>query len=119
MPQLGRFDTDRSASSQRIHAHDRYGSNDINEWTFDHLNVAEGFSILDLGCGTGKQSLALARRIGATGKIISVDIFQESLKVLSGSAMNQALQNRITTVRAALDDLPTNLPEMRHERAAD
>lgn len=41
--------------------------------TFDILNVRKGSHILDVGCGTGDDVMALARRVGGSGLAVGVD----------------------------------------------
>jgi ubiquinone/menaquinone biosynthesis C-methylase UbiE len=61
--------------------------------------------ILDIGCGSGMQTLALARLCpGST--ITATDIHQPFLDDLSARARNAALDSRITTLRASMDQLP-------------
>jgi ubiquinone/menaquinone biosynthesis C-methylase UbiE len=37
------------------------------------LNIESGSSILDLGCGTGDDVLALAELVGPNGKVVGLD----------------------------------------------
>ncbi|HEX2091098.1 MAG TPA: methyltransferase domain-containing protein, partial [Longimicrobiaceae bacterium] len=41
--------------------------------TFDLLEVRPGMSVLDVGCGTGSDALALARLVGGDGRAVGVD----------------------------------------------
>ena len=41
--------------------------------TFDILNVRKGSHILDVGCGTGDDAMALAKRVGRSGLAVGVD----------------------------------------------
>lgn len=60
--------------------------------------------ILDIGCGSGMQTLTLARLCpGAT--IIACDIHQPFLDDVSERAEKAGLDGRITTMRASMDDL--------------
>jgi SAM-dependent methyltransferase len=38
------------------------------------LEPLEGAHVLDIGCGTGQDALELARRVGARGRVVGVDI---------------------------------------------
>ncbi len=41
--------------------------------TFDLLAVNRGYHILDVGCGTGEDVVALAHVVGSTGRVVGVD----------------------------------------------
>jgi SAM-dependent methyltransferase len=114
---LGRFDTNADALQQRIQCHEKYGSNDLNQWIFDHLELTKGLSIVDLGCGTGKQTLPLAQIIGDTGRILAVDISQEALDTCSQSAKKLGIEKRISLLHVGLDDLGKHLHEQVFDRA--
>jgi ubiquinone/menaquinone biosynthesis C-methylase UbiE len=51
--------------------------------------------VLDLGCGTGAQTLVLARSIGA--KVVAVDLHQPSLQRLQAAARERGLDHLIET----------------------
>ena len=44
--------------------------------------VKEGMTVLDVGCGPGFFSVELAKLVGRTGKVISVDLQQGMLDML-------------------------------------
>jgi SAM-dependent methyltransferase len=56
--------------------------------------------ILDLGCGTGRQSLTLARSTG--GHVTAVDVFGPSLAALRERAAAAGLAERIETVQQSM-----------------
>ena len=62
-------------------------------------------SILDIGCGSGMQTLALAR-LCPDATITACDIYQLFLDDLQGRATNEGLDARIQTLCASMDDLP-------------
>ena len=61
MGRLGELDTDTEALTNRINAHAAFGKRNLEEWVFALLDVRPGHNILELGCGTGKQTIPLAR----------------------------------------------------------
>lgn len=60
--------------------------------------------ILDVGCGPGAQSLALASL--TAGTITSVDTHAPFLADLNRAAESRGLADRITTLKASMDALP-------------
>ena len=61
--------------------------------------------ILDIGCGSGMQTLALARL--STGAFITAcDIYQPFLDDLEDRAKKAGPGGRITTMQASMEDLP-------------
>src|SRR5665647_2204748 len=57
------------------------------------LNLAQGITFLDLGCGQGNYSLAAADRIGPTGLVYSVDLWEEGLAALKERAVREGRAN--------------------------
>ncbi|TVQ04329.1 MAG: class I SAM-dependent methyltransferase [Balneolaceae bacterium] len=60
--------------------------------------------ILDVGCGTGGQSLTLARISPCT--ITAVDVYDTFLKKLDERAKKETLKGTITTFNASMFELP-------------
>ena len=116
MTVAGDFNTDTRALEKRIQAHDQFGSKDINEWIFDNLELSIGISIVDLGCGTGKQTIPLAQFVGDDGHILAVDISQEALDTLSKESEKKGLSKRIKLLCCGLDDLKMYLTENTYDR---
>lgn len=59
--------------------------------------------IADIGCGTGAQTITLARNTGA--KIVAVDLFPQFLDVLEQNARRAGVQEQISTVAESMDAL--------------
>ncbi|MEH6306802.1 class I SAM-dependent methyltransferase [Olivibacter sp. CPCC 100613] len=60
--------------------------------------------ILDIGCGTGAQTMILAQKTNA--QVFAVDLLADFLEVLKERATWWGVQDRITTHKAAMEDLP-------------
>lgn len=112
----GAFDSDATALAERIRSHEKYGSRDLNEWIFSILNPDEGNAVLDLGCGTGKQSIPLAQRVGPNGRVVSVDVSPEVLEALGAQAAELGVDGRIERHCMSLDDLGGRLSGSRFDR---
>ena len=67
--------------------------------------VKEGMTVLDVGCGPGFFSVELAKLVGRTGKVISVDLQQGMLDRLRNKIRGTELQERITLVQCDTDGL--------------
>ena len=74
--------------------------------------VRSGMTVLDIGCGRGFVSLALAWMVGEEGLVISADVQPEMLEMVRERATRAGLSDRIRTqccepgrigVREALD----------------
>jgi ubiquinone/menaquinone biosynthesis C-methylase UbiE len=57
--------------------------------------VKEGMTAIDIGCGPGMFTLAMATMTGETGKVIAVDVQQEMLEVVRKKAERMGLTSRI------------------------
>ncbi|MFQ5921616.1 MAG: class I SAM-dependent methyltransferase [Anaerolineales bacterium] len=64
----------------RIDIHQQYGSKDIDKWMLELLKPKQGISILDVGCGSGKQLMAFHQYLDGEAKITGGDINEELLE---------------------------------------
>jgi ubiquinone/menaquinone biosynthesis C-methylase UbiE len=62
--------------------------------------IEAGQTVLDLGCGPGFFSLAMAELVGEKGKVISVDIQEEMLLILREKSERKGLKSRIVLHKA-------------------
>ena len=67
--------------------------------------VKPGMTAIDIGCGPGMFTLAMAGMVGDTGKVIAVDIQQEMLDVVKTKSMQQNLSARIRFHKSEPDSL--------------
>jgi len=52
---------------------------DFTSWLIRRLNVAPGEAVLDVGCGTGNQTLPLLDAVGPDGLVCATDISESSI----------------------------------------
>jgi ubiquinone/menaquinone biosynthesis C-methylase UbiE len=57
--------------------------------------VRPGMTVLDVGCGTGDHSLAMAQLVGPNGQVVSVDTQAEKIAVLKQRVARAGLSGRI------------------------
>jgi ubiquinone/menaquinone biosynthesis C-methylase UbiE len=69
------------------------------------LYVKPGMTAVDIGCGMGFCSIAMARMVGGDGKVIAVDLQQKMLDVLLKRARKADVAERIETHRCDADNL--------------
>jgi ubiquinone/menaquinone biosynthesis C-methylase UbiE len=62
--------------------------------------VKEGMTVIDIGCGPGMFTLAMAKMVGETGKVIAVDVQHEMLDVVRTKSEQKGLVSRIRFHRA-------------------
>lgn len=75
------------------------------------LGLAPGMHVVDLGCGSGYFTVALARAVGAEGVVTAVDVMTEPLEAVQAKAESLGLGN-VRTKRADLEVLgSTGLPD--------
>ena len=67
--------------------------------------VKEGFVALDIGCGMGSFSIAMAKLTGNKGKVIALDIQEKMLEVMKKRAGREGVLDRIVPHLAAGKDL--------------
>lgn len=68
----------------------------------EKLDIEEGMTIADFGCGTGYFSFPLAQKAGKTGTVYAIDILKSKLESIASEAKLQGLSN-IVTRRANLE----------------
>jgi len=68
------------------------------------VDTSSKLQIADIGCGTGSQTLALAKNINANIK--AVDLFPRFLKQLDQKIIKTKLQGTVQTFEASMDNLP-------------
>ena len=67
--------------------------------------VHEGMTVLDVGCGPGFFSVAMAEMVGKTGRVISADLQEGMLQKLRSRIKGTELEDRIELVRCDKDGI--------------
>jgi SAM-dependent methyltransferase len=73
--------------------------------------IAPGMTCLDVGCGGGDVSLALARLVGASGKVVGLDLDVTKLEMAREEAASEGLAN--------VDFVTSNVAELADESKYD
>jgi ubiquinone/menaquinone biosynthesis C-methylase UbiE len=87
---------------KRIEINRAYSSADFDAWLLERLDVRAGEDILDVGCGSGAQTVPFARLVGPAGSVSSLDISADSIALLHSRV---ELQVRVQAVTADMGDL--------------
>ncbi|MBW2455492.1 MAG: methyltransferase domain-containing protein [Deltaproteobacteria bacterium] len=70
-----------------------------------NAEIAEGATVLDLGCGAGVDTVIAARRTGPHGKVIGVD-FSDSMLERARAAVAEAELTHVELMAAPAEALP-------------
>jgi ubiquinone/menaquinone biosynthesis C-methylase UbiE len=71
--------------------------------------IKEGMIVLDIGCGPGFFSIELAKMVGKTGKVYSVDLQEGMLQRIKSKIHGTELEDRIKLIKSEEDQI--NIPE--------
>jgi ubiquinone/menaquinone biosynthesis C-methylase UbiE len=75
--------------------------------SFVQLQLTEGITVCDMGCGNGYWTLPIARKVGQQGRVLAVDIQREMLLKLQARAGKAKIKN-VEPILGKIDD--PNLP---------
>jgi len=59
----------------------------------DRMNVREGDSVLDVGCGTGRLALYLAKIVGQVGSVTGIDPSPHRIRIAESKVKARAVKN--------------------------
>jgi ubiquinone/menaquinone biosynthesis C-methylase UbiE len=66
--------------------------------------IGPGMTLLDLGCGKGREACELAKQLGC--RVIGVDALQGTLKLARARISRERLEGQVTLVCGSMDVLP-------------
>lgn len=79
----------------------------------DRAGIASGMRVVDAGCGPGRLTIPIARRVAPSGEVVALDRQQGMLARLRKRADRVGVRN-LTTVQVSLDDYSRMLEIGRH-----
>lgn len=102
---IGNFDSDFGALASRLALQQELGTFDLNSWILDNAAPFPGALCLDLGCGTGAQTFALAEKVGSEGFVTAVDISEEAVSSVNDAATKNGVSDRVRAIGSDLDSI--------------
>lgn len=94
--------------TMRLDLNKKYQNKDFGAWLRKRLQVRNGQSILDVGCGTGAQTIFMLEDVGPSGSVVAFDISDESIKTLSNDAKKLGYKN-LTAFKLDMGDISSKL----------
>ncbi len=67
--------------------------------------IKEGMKVLDIGCGPGFFSIEIAKMVGKTGKVFSVDLQEGMLQKIRNKIHGSELEDRIKLIKSEEDKI--------------
>ena len=77
----------------------------------DRASVTSGMRVLDAGCGPGRLTIPLARRVEVSGEVVALDVQEGMLARVRARAAKLGLTN-VRTLRTPLEEC-SNVPELQ------
>ena len=97
--------TSTSSLDARLEANRRSQKIDFKEWSVKILSPEEGDKVLEIGCGTGAQTIPVSRKIGERGSLTFVDLSAQSVATVSEKLGSSTTQRGIVGSMDDIDDL--------------
>ena len=96
--------TSTASLTTRLETNRKYSGADFHGWMLRHLDACPGMDVLDVGCGTGAQTLPLLDAVGPRGSVSALDISTESIVALAAAAKGRRnLEAVVSDMDAAAD----------------
>jgi len=71
---------------------------DLEEWIQARVHISRGETVLDVGCGNGKQVAVFSDLVGDNGKVIGADIFNQVPGLLDGARVKLSAKTNIELI---------------------
>jgi SAM-dependent methyltransferase len=81
------------ADDFRLAIHQKFSGKSLVDWISETVRPLEGWSLLDIGCGTGEQLLHLVHQIGKQGRAVGLDRSEAAIKTFRRRVLELNLKN--------------------------
>ena len=102
--------SDKEKLVKRIKTHEKYSKYDINKWIFDIVKLKENESVLDVGCGTGKQLIPMTEK--TQGMIVGVDISKQSLDCIKDTLNTKNTNANVKLILSSMEELYEKIKQL-------
>lgn len=83
---------------------------EIRVITISKARLREGFTVVDVGCGTGGLTVEAALQVGPEGKVYAIDEHAEAVELTKANVANFSLQNTVKVIQGTASDVLKSLP---------
>lgn len=109
------FNSNSLALKNRASVNSSAARHNLEDWILDRIELCPGVSVLDLGCGLGKQLFVYADKVGKTGSLLGFDLSDDSIVEVGRQIKERRLDN-VRTVTGSFDDTIKILDGERFDR---
>lgn len=102
---------------ERLMMQSRFYRRETEQFLRD-AGIREGMRVVDIGCGVGDVSFAVAGIVGPAGSVLGIDLASPSLEVAETRARELGL-DQVAPYRRRRPDISSRQPWRRRRRAAD
>ena len=92
----------------RLDFNEKYSTNDFHVWLQSHLAKIDFRNVLDIGCGTGKQTFWFLDHLKENGAVCALDVSEECIKqlkaALRGNENAQVAVGSMDELRDVIDE---------------
>lgn len=96
----------RLKATKSAQAKSRASMQSAHDALWEELMPREGMRVLDIGSGSGETVLAIAEKVGSTGKAVGIDFSPEGIKLAKENAKKRGLESIAEFRQAHALELP-------------